>query len=161
MRAAAATALGVRAATLGDLDTVVELRLALLRGAEGHPIYGRLRHDAPARARELFAPQLLSPHEAIFLAEREGRAIGIIRCVETRGSSLLEPSAYCYVSSVYVRPEARRQGVMRALVARAREWALARGLTEIRLHNIPETGAEHAWEALGFAVVEQVRRLAL
>lgn len=161
MRTATATDLHVRQARLGDLDVVVALRLTLLREADGHPIYGRLRPDAEARARELFAPQLLSPMESIFLAECGDEAVGILRCVETRGSPLLSPAAYCYVSSVYVKPAARRRGVMRALVARAKLWASERGLTEMRLHNIPDTAAAAAWTALGFEVVEQVRRFAL
>lgn len=161
MRTQGATELRVRAATLRDLETVVALRLTLLRDAAGHPIYGQLRADAESRAREMFAPQLLSPSETIFLAERDADVVGILRCVETRGSPLLSPAAYCYVSSVYVKPEARQQGVMRALVGRAKRWALERGLTEMRLHNIPGTDAEDAWAALGFEVVEQVRRLGL
>ena len=68
-----------------------------------------------ARARELFAAQLRSPTETIFLAERGGEVVGILRCVESMGSPLLEPARYAYVSSVYVRPEARRRGVLRAL----------------------------------------------
>lgn len=150
----------VRQATLSDLDTVVELRIALLRGAPEHPIYGRLRADAEQRAHELFATQLTSSAESTFLAERGGRVIGILRCVETRSSPLLDPSRYCYVSSVYVRPDERRRGVLRALFARARRWCDERGLREMRLHNVPDhDDASAAWDALGFEVVEHVRLL--
>jgi GNAT superfamily N-acetyltransferase len=59
---------------------------------------------------------------------------------------------------VYVRPEARRRGVLRALVREAERWSRARGLEQMRLHNVAGSiEAEGAWEALGFAVVEQVR----
>jgi len=59
---------------------------------------------------------------------------------------------------VYVRPEARRRGVLRALVGEAERWSRARGLEQMRLHNVAgSVDAERAWEALGFAVVEQVR----
>ena len=40
----------VRPATLGNLDVVVELRVALLREHSENAIYGRLRPDAPRRA---------------------------------------------------------------------------------------------------------------
>jgi GNAT superfamily N-acetyltransferase len=111
-----------------------------------------------AKARELFASQLRSTMEAIFLAELDGTVAGVLRCVESVGSPLLEPARYAYVSSVYVMPEARRRGVLRALLRAADRWARARGLAQMRLHNVVGSAeAEGAWSALGFAVVEQVR----
>ena len=154
--------LRVRQATLADLSTVVELRLSLLRENAKHPVYGRLRRDAEERAIELFARQLESGAEAIFLAERGDEIIGILRCVESIGSPLLEPARYCYVSSVYVRPAARRTGVLRQLMRRAVAWCRDRGLGEMRLHNVAsslEAGA--AWDSFGFEVVEHVRVLKL
>ena len=135
------------------------LRLALLREHPNHPIYGRLRPDVSDRARELFATQLRSTMETIFLAERKDEdVIGVLRCVESIGSPLLDPARYAYVSSVYVRPDARRRGALRALIGTAERWARARGLDQMRLHNVAGSdAAEAAWSALGFAVVEQVR----
>jgi hypothetical protein len=40
----------------------------------------------------------------------------------------------------------------------ADRWAQARGLRQMRLHNVAGSdAAEGAWSALGFGVVEQVR----
>ena len=148
----------VRAATVRDLADVVALRLALLREHPGHAIDGRLRRDVADRARELFAAQLRSPVEVIFLAEMAGETVGVLRCVESIGSPLMEPARYAYVSSVYVRPEVRRRGVLRALLGMAERWARERGLKQMRLHNVAgSANAEAAWSALGFDVVEQVR----
>ena len=153
-----ATAPRVRPARLRDLDAVVALRLALLREHPEHPIYGRLRTEIDRRARDLFASQLRATNESILLAELDDTVVGVLRCVESTGSPLLEPSRYAYVSSVYVRPEARRRGVLRALLAEAERWCRARGLSEMRLHNVAgSVAAERAWDALGFAIVEQVR----
>lgn len=152
----------IRRATSDDLDTVVDLRLALLREYSSHPIYGRLRHDAERRARPMFAAQLDSDVEAMFLAEDNHAPVGLIRCVESVSSPLLVPDRYCYVSSAYVRPQYRRRGVLRELFLRARAWCEERGLTEMRLHNVGSRPASAAaWEALGFEVVEQVRVLRL
>jgi GNAT superfamily N-acetyltransferase len=152
----------VRRATSADLETVIALRLALLREYSEHPIYGRLRADAEERARPIFAAQLDSDHEAILLAEEDAVVVGVIRCVETAASPLLIPDRYCYVSSVYVRPEARRHGVLRALLQRAQDWCRERGLTEMRLHNVgSRESTAAAWDSLGFEVVEQVRVLHL
>jgi ribosomal protein S18 acetylase RimI-like enzyme len=148
----------VRPATPRDLDAVVALRIALLREHPDHPIYGRLRPEIDRRARELFAAQLRSRTETILLAELAGEVVGIIRCVESMGSPLLEPARYAYVSSAYVRPDVRRRGVLRALVAEVERWSRARGLDQMRLHNVAGSeAAERAWDALGFAIVEQVR----
>jgi len=94
----------------------------------------------------------------ILLADQGGEPVGVLRCVESVGSPLMEPARYAYVSSAYVRPDARRRGVLRALLAAAERWALGRGLKQMRLHNVAgSANAEAAWSALGFEVVEQVR----
>jgi GNAT superfamily N-acetyltransferase len=150
--------ISVRQAGPDDLPTVVALRLSLLREHSGHPIYGRLRGDAAYRAHDLFATQLDSSSEVIFLAERGGQVVGILRCVESTGSPLLHPARYGYVSSVFVTPAARRAGVLRALLDRAVAWCEDRGLGEMRLHSVAgDAVSEAAWDALGFEVVEYVR----
>ena len=143
---------------MSDLNEVVRLRIALLREHAGNPVYGRLRDDAAERALEVFGAQLRLEDQATFLAERGAAAIGIIRCADTAGSPLLHPARYGYISSVYVVPEERRHGVLRALFATAEQWCIDRGLTELRLHNAPENPlSSSAWTALGFEVVEHLR----
>ena len=151
------SAIAIRRATLSDLPVIVDLRLALLRENESHPVYGRLRADARERAYDMFAAQLRSTQEVMFLAESAGEVVGIIRCVETLNSPLLHPDRYCYISSVYVRPRMRRVGVLTALLRHAESWCADRGLTEMRLHNVPGGSASAAWSAAGFTVVEEVR----
>ena len=156
--AASREAVLVRRATFADLPTIVDLRIALLRENPDHPVYGQLRADARERAFEIFGAQLRSSHEVMFLAERGGEVICILRCVDTPNSPLLDPARYCYVSSVYVRPKARRRGVLHTLLRRAYEWCAERGLSEMRLHNVPGGDASAAWSAAGFVVMEEVRR---
>jgi GNAT superfamily N-acetyltransferase len=151
--------LAVRRAQLDDLPVIVELRLALLREYEDNPLYGNLQPDAPARALSLFRAQLNSASEVMFLAETSARIVGVIRCVDTPSSPLFLPERYCYISSVYVEPLHRQQGVLRAMMEAVEAWCAERNLTEMRLHNgAGASRAEQAWEALGFDVVEQVRR---
>ncbi len=158
MATATQRALSIRQARPGDLNEVVRLRIALLREHADNPVYGRLRDDAPERAMEVFAAQLRLEDQITFLAERGGSAIGVMRCADTVGSPLLYPARYGYISSVYVVPEERRHGVLRALFAAAEAWCIDRGLTELRLHNAPENPlSSGAWTALGFEVVEHLR----
>ena len=150
--------LSVRQATSKDLAAILALRLALLREHSHNAIYGRLRPDAEPRAAKLFAAQLQSPNEVIFLAEVSGEAVGVLRCIHSAGSPLLDPPQYAYISSVYVVPRAREQGVLRELLAAADDWCADRGLDEMRLHNAADNPlANAAWEALGFEVVEHLR----
>lgn len=150
--------LAVRPARLDDLHDIVALRLALLREYADVPLYEDLRPDAERRARDLFLSQLMSPNETMLLAEQRGRVVGIVRCVESQGSPLLFPERYCYISSVYVKPDVRRRGVLRALFAAAERWCVERGIDEMRLHNAATGIAGDVWGSLGFEVVEEVRR---
>lgn len=152
----------VRPAAAADLPTVLDLRLALLAEHDASPLYGRLRADARDRAEPLYAAQLASPWEITLLAEVGGRVVGILRCLDAQGASLLLPERYAYVSSVYVRPEVRGRGVLRALMAGAERWAQVRGLDEMRLHNATDNPVASAvWEGMGFEAVEvlRIRRL--
>jgi len=154
----AAPRMTVRRAVLRDLDTIVELRLALLRLHAENPLHGRIRADAPLRARRLYAQQLRALDEVIFLAERDGVALGVLRCARSSGTPMLDPVMYGYVSSVYVVPAARRQGVLHALLRAAERWCRRRGLTEMRLHNSAHDAvANTVWDALGFELAEVVR----
>ena len=150
--------LKIRKATHADLKIIVALRVALLREHSHNRIYSRLRVDAESRAAKLFAAQLTSPNEVIFLAELDGETVGILRCIHSTGSPLLEPAQYGYVSSVYVVPKARERGVLRSLMGAADGWCRDRGLEEMRLHNAADNPlANAAWESLGFEVVEHLR----
>ena len=148
----------IRAATIDDLDAVVELRLQLIRESTPNAIYSRVRHDAKERARKLYGSQLQSDRERVFLAERGDEIVGIIRCVESAGSPLLYPERYCYIGSAYVKPSMRRRGVLRRLLHEAERWCADRGLDEMRLHTVAESDVSNrTWAALGFGVAEHVR----
>jgi GNAT superfamily N-acetyltransferase len=150
-------AVRVRAAQREDVDAIAALRLALIREYEGHPVYGQLHPNAGTRARQLCDEQLGSARDAFFIAEAEGDLVGILRCTESHASPLLLPERFGYLSSAYVRPAWRRHGVLRALLGEAERWCAERGLTQLRLHNVPDGSASAAWAALGFGLAEEVR----
>ena len=158
VRAASGNAITVRQATMSDLDTVVSMRLALVREHKNNPVYRRIRADAEERARALYTAQLRSDHEAIFLAFRASVAVGILRVAESAGSVILDPPRYGYLSSVYVVPGARRRGILKKLMTEAEQWCESRGLSELRLHSTPDNALSNAtWDNLGFEIVEYVR----
>jgi GNAT superfamily N-acetyltransferase len=158
-RKAPTNTLWIRPASLADLDTIVRFRLALLAEQSRHPIYGRLRDDAEARARRSTPLHLASGREITYIALHGRSPVGMLRCMEARGSALLFPARYAYIASTYVVRPHRRRGVLRRLVDAAAVWARARGLGEFRLHTTPDNAAASAaMEKLGFSSVEVMRR---
>lgn len=152
----------IRRATPADLDTVVALRLALLREHQSNPLFERLHPEAGARAPEIYRAHLSSPDQIILLAERDGATVGILRCVHARSSPLLLPEAYGYMSSAYVVPGERQMGILKALFDEGARWCRSRGLSEIRLYvSVEDEIARTAWGSLGFAAVEELRILRL
>ena len=148
----------IRPATLADAERIAELRLALIGEHKANAIYSRVRGDAPSRALDLTKEQLASEKQAMFVATNGERIVAVLRCIDQRGHRLLRPARFALISTVYVEPEARRQGVLHSLIDAAIIWSRERGLTEMRLQNaIDNPLALAAWEALGFRVVEQTR----
>jgi ribosomal protein S18 acetylase RimI-like enzyme len=148
----------IREATSADIDRVAEMRLSLIAAHPGHLAYGPLRRNALERMRDLTERQFRSPRQVVFLATRGRRIVGMLRCVDAPGHRLFLPPRHGYVTMVFVEPEARRHGVLRALLDRAIAWCHERGLDQMRLHNAADNPlAAAAWESLGFRVVEHAR----
>ncbi|MCC6930913.1 MAG: GNAT family N-acetyltransferase [Gemmatimonadaceae bacterium] len=152
----------IRAATPADLDAVVSLRLALLREEARNPLFARARRDLPSRVADLTALQLSATGEVTLLALHGADAIGILRATSSRGTRLVHPLRYGFLTSAYVRPAHRRAGVLRRLLEGAEAWCRDQGLTEVRLHcALENVEGNQAWDALGYAPAEVVRRRVL
>src|SRR5262245_34924587 len=83
--------------------------------------------EAPeALAAELPA-YLADPTQAAFVAERDGELCGFVEASIRSCGEGCPPGPVGYIEGWYVAPERRRQGVGRALVRAAEEWARARG----------------------------------
>jgi GNAT superfamily N-acetyltransferase len=138
-----------RRATSADRDVAHRLLTAQL-------VEHRLPADAEGIRRGIDAA--LVPHSPAWLwvAEREGRAVGIflgnrIVSVEKGGHSL-------WVEELYVVPEERRTGVARALLARIRDEARKEGIRAIDLEVVPTQAAALAlYQGLGFDKVDRLR----
>jgi GNAT superfamily N-acetyltransferase len=141
------------------VPTITALRLSLLREEGKSPLFARPRADAGARAKQLSESQVVGNHEVVFLAEWRETIIGMLRCVIGRGSPLIIGTRYCLLTSAYVRPAARRRGVLAALVRSAEDWCRSQGLCEMRLHcTVENVGGHAAWAALGFVAAEVLLR---
>ncbi|WP_028566944.1 GNAT family N-acetyltransferase [Salisaeta longa] len=101
--------LSIRAATLDDLDTLVAFNQAMAAETEDKPLDAeRLR----AGVRAVLTDEAKGRY---LLAQRGGRVVGGL--LLTTEWSDWRNGQFWWIQSVYVRPEARRQGVYAALYA--------------------------------------------
>ena len=147
----------VRRATLKDLSRIVELRLALLHEEERNPFFAKLHPDAEERALEMTRAELTTPGEVFLVAIRGEAIVGMLRCRSVRRMPLVAEARQAVVTTVYVVPEQRRTGVLRALLDAADQWCRKEGLTGMRLQcALANDVGQKAWESLGFTPAETV-----
>ncbi|MFZ0820948.1 MAG: GNAT family N-acetyltransferase [Candidatus Acidiferrales bacterium] len=92
---------------------------------------------------------LRDPTAVIFVAERaSGGVAGFIHLIHQH---LIEFDPCAEVAALVVEEDCRGQGVGRALMARAEEWALERGCRFVHLRSKMSRAAAHAfYEGLGY-----------
>lgn len=96
--------------------------------------------------------------QAVIVAEREGEILGFAELSLRTYAEGCGSSPVGYLEGWYVVPEARRQGVGRALVRAAELWAKEQGCTEFASDTeLENTVSADAHRALGFDEVEIVR----
>jgi aminoglycoside 6'-N-acetyltransferase I len=92
-----------------------------------------------------------------FIALSSERAVGFLELEQRSYAPGCSSSPVPFIEGWYVAPGARRQGVGRALVAAAEEWARAAGHRELGSDvELENTGSIAAHAALGYAEVERV-----
>ena len=107
---------GIRLATVADAPVVAELVEALNR-SEGDPT-GYVTPETMAR--DLTLGQI-----SVVVAEAEGAVLGY--CLFHFGYEATYAASGLYVCDLYVRPEARGQGIARALIAEVARRSKAAG----------------------------------
>jgi ribosomal protein S18 acetylase RimI-like enzyme len=115
--------------------------------------------DGPEVSRADFLEWVTHPEAALFVAESEGRLLGLVRCVVRvyEGWSGLVPRRVAYVPSLGVRREARGMGIGRALMERVHQWAGERGLTTVELDVWEFNGGARAfYETLGYQTTRRM-----
>lgn len=96
---------------------------------------------------------------AQFLAlSDDGRALGLLEmALRVDYVNGTDSSPVAFLEGIYVVPEARGQGVARALVAEAERWASEQGASEFASDAALDNLASHAMHrALGFEETERV-----
>lgn len=133
----------VRQAGPGDVDAVAPLFDAYRQFYQ--------QPSDPALARAFIAERLARSESVIFLAERDGQAVGFVQLYPLFSSTVARPRRLWLLNDLFVLPSARGGGVARALMDRARRLGEETGAAGLELvtarTNAP---AQRLYESLGW-----------
>ena len=157
--------IAIREATVDDLeglaallDDIMEMHVAAL------PEYFRSM-DSHAEASWMLGEVADTPKSVLLVAEVDGQVVGLVHFDEREAADhpTLAPRLYLKVRTLVVAATHRNRGIGKALMARAHDWAEARGLTEAEL-NVYEYNhpAIDLYEGLGYEtrMRRMIRKLA-
>lgn len=135
----------IRRATLNDLDTLAAFNAAMADETEDKTLE---QDTLRAGIRGLLQDEQKGRY---WVADQGSRIMGALMC--TTEWSDWRNGAFWWIQSVYVRPEARRQGVFTALYEHVRSKAQNEpGVCGLRLYVERENAAaQSTYEALGMA----------
>jgi len=150
LEAPSGTSFTTRRVAPEDLDFIEPLLGLIPMGLVKSPAYAISLPEWFAELRGEYADELANAASMYWLAEEDGKAIGLAGfAVEEPG--VMVPEGAWYLEDAKTAPAARGRGVMRALVAAAFTEARAAGaqycLTDWRTASLP---AHRTWTALGF-----------
>jgi aminoglycoside 6'-N-acetyltransferase I len=140
----------VRPAVAGDAAAWLEMRRALWPDDPDD--------THPGEIARYFDGSLRNPLEVLIAIDAQQRPVGFVELSIRNYAEDCETDRVAYLEGWYVVPGLRRQGVGRALVAAAEDWARAQGCTEFGsdavLDNEPSAAAH---VALGFEETARIR----
>src|ERR671915_271585 len=87
----------------------------------------------PGWARAAIAETIEGPDSALFVAERRGELLGFASAYLDLNS--VRFGRRCWVEDLAVSPEHRSQGIGKALLDAAKDWARGRGATHLELDS--------------------------
>ena len=144
----------VRQAGPGDVDAVAPLFDAYRQFYQ--------QPSDPALSRAFIAERLARSESVIFLAERDGRAVGFVQLYPLFSSTAPRPRRLWLLNDLFVSPSARGGGVARALMDRARRLGEETGAAGLELATArTNTPAQRLYESLGWRHDEEFLRYEL
>jgi putative acetyltransferase len=139
----------VRPADPGDAEALVRLAEAVSAEPEGWLISTNGEWRSVGEERRYLKALRRYPHAAVFVAERgdDGAIVG--RLSVSRDTH--PASTHVADLGLMVAKDARRQGVGRALLQAASQWAVGAGIRKLELHVFPwNEPAIRLYEQFGF-----------
>jgi ribosomal protein S18 acetylase RimI-like enzyme len=147
-----AVSLSITRATPADLDTVAPL-FDLYRVFYGKP-------SDPVVAREFIEARMTRGESVILLAQLDGDAVGFTQLYPAFSS--VSATHTWILNDLLVLPEARRNGVARALLSAAADFARADGALRLELETDHDnTTAQALYRAMGWTAYDGTLRFRL
>ena len=104
-----------------------------------------------ALARDFLAERLSRAESVVFVAERDGRAVGFVQLYPLFSPTAARPRRLWLLNDLFVSPDVRGGGVGRALMERARRLAEETGAVGLELVTaVTNRGAQRLYESLGY-----------
>jgi ribosomal protein S18 acetylase RimI-like enzyme len=111
----------------------------------------------PRVAEQFIRERLTKKESVIFLAERDGEALGFVQLFPSFSS--VSAFRLWVLNDLFVAPSARGLGVGRALMEAARAHAIRTGAKRITLETVVENRAARSlYESLGYVVADESAR---
>jgi GNAT superfamily N-acetyltransferase len=146
----AGTPLDLRRPTPDDLDHIEALMPLISTQLVTSPAYAISLPERMETYRDDYAAELNDPAAHYWLAEEDGRAVGLMGFAEAEPGPMVPDGAW-ELADAKTAPDARGRGVARALLAAGFAEARAAGatycITDWRTASLP---THRSWTALGF-----------
>ena len=140
----------IRAARAADEPAILAMAKDEMDAHEQLDPRFRLRPDAMGRYALYLRDRLREIDSTVFVAEAEGRVVGVAIGSIRVQDAFFETRRYGYVSDLMVIPELRRRGIGRALWDRVALWFRSVGLAVVRLHVATRSPEARAfWRRVG------------
>jgi GNAT superfamily N-acetyltransferase len=124
----------VRAARMSDESGILALARQEMAALQTMDPRFRLRPDSEGRYATYLRERSRDHEGVVFVAEDNGRVIGLGVASIRSQSSFFEPSRYGYISDLLVLESERRRGIGSLLFRRMVKWFRGLGIGVVRLH---------------------------
>ena len=136
-----------RKATLADMDTLLKFEQGVITAERPFDPTLKENHINYYNLNEL----ITAPHIQLVVAELDGELIGSGYARIENSKIYLRHQQHAYLGFMYVLPQHRGKGVNKMVINALKEWAVSKGITELRLEvYYKNTPAIKAYEKVGF-----------
>jgi len=148
----------IREATLQDYEGLCEVF------EEGDALHRDVLHhifrkpDGPVRTKEYISGIIADENRGLFVAQVGSQIVGIVHVAlqEAAPIPIKRPRRYALIENLVVAEKVRRSGIGRALVEKAHDWALSKGLSEVELMVWEfNEGSRSFYEQLGYTTASR------
>lgn len=146
----------IRKANPGDLNTIIDLSKKALEVQKVFKGYVEWKENVPDILKKEIEPKLRDSKYAYFLAELDGKSVGLILC-SFKDASLCKIEKLGEMKYLYVEEEYRSKGVASELVGRALAWYKTKGIYQIDANVYSDNiSSKNFWEKQGLETVADI-----